>query len=456
MGLSATAVAMGRSRLKQAFTRERPKLPELRLRHAIAYSIGGQLAYVGAQMLVLMALARFRGAEAVGEFGLALALTTPFFMFVNMGGKSSQASDVTQRYSFAEYAGLVLVAAVLAAIASIICGLLFAETKNALLIIIVVASTKVAESVSNLSYGAYQQAGRVDKVAFSLLFRGTATVALFVVFLWLGFSTAFAFLAQLIVWSVLAIVRDYPMASHMADGKFVWPSTDWRRVLILARETAPLGASYLVNSLQVSLPRLFVEHHVGLAAVGLLTVAVYFQRSGQMLFTAMSQVIVNRFARLRQRNAHDAIWRTLKALLLFVAVCSAGGILLAVFAGEWLLLHIFGPEFGAAKGLLVLVAIALAVRLFGVIPQSLLHSERRFGTFLIREILTGAVCAAMLLVCVPEWGLMGAGYAIVGSSVFRLLSMTFATMLWQRRKRPIEEPIVDGSISTERQVDLAS
>ena len=440
MGLSAAI--MGGSRLKQAFTRERPQLPELRLRHAIAYSIGGQLGYVLSQMLVLSALARLRGAEAVGEFGLALALTTPAFMFVNMGGKSSQASDVTHKYSFAEYAGLVVIAAILAAVASILAGLFFAQTENALWIIVVVAATKVVESISTLSYGAFQQAGRVDKVALSLLFRGTLTVALFVLFLWLGFSTALAFCAQLLVWSVMAFVRDYPLASHMADGRFVWPSTDWRRIYRLARETAPLGASYVVNSLLVSLPRLFVERSVGLSAVGLLTVVNYFQQAGTMLFTAMSQAIVNRFARLRQRNSDKALRRTLKALFLFVSACSAIGLFLAIFAGEWVLLLVFGPEFAAAKNLLVLVAVALCARLFGVIPQSLLHAERRFTTFLFRELLTVVVCAAFLAICVPRWGLMGAGYAIVAAAIFRLLIMCFATVLWKRRPKLVAEPVV--------------
>ena len=439
---SAETMSMRRSRLKEAFVRERPQLPELRLPHAIAYSIGGQLGYVISQMLVLTALARFRGTEAVGEFGLALALTTPAFMFVNMGGKSSQASDITHRYSFAEYAGLVISTAILAAIAAICAGLLFARTEEALVIIIVVASTKVVESISTLSYGAFQQAGRVDKVALSLLFRGMLTVGLFVLFLWLGFSTAFAFFAQLMVWSVMAIVRDYPLASHMADGKFVWPSRDWRRILKLARETAPLGASYLVNSLQVSLPRLFVEQAVGISAVGLLTVVNYFQQAGQMIFTAMSQVIVNRFARLRQRNSHRTLRRTLKALFLFITAASALGLLLASVAGEWVLIHIFGREFGPAKGLLVLVAIAMSAKLYGVIPQSLLHAERRFGTFLVRELVTVGACAAFLAVFVPLWGLMGAGYAIVATGIFRLLIMCFATAIWQRRTQVPQDPIV--------------
>jgi O-antigen/teichoic acid export membrane protein len=392
-------------------------------------------------MMVLSALARFRGAEAVGEFGLALALTTPAFTFVSMGGKSSQASDVMHRYSFAEYAGLVVSAALIAAVASISAGLFFAQTNGTMLIIAVVASTKVVESISTLSYGAFQQAGRVDKVALSLIFRGAFTVALFVLFLWLGFSTAFAFFAQLMVWSTMAFLRDYPLASHLAAGRFVWPSTNWRRLLRLLKETSPLGAGFLVSSLIGSLPRLFVQRSLGVSAVGLLTVVNYFQQGGQMLFTAMSQAIVNRFARLRRGNSQQALRRTLKALVIFVTVCSAAGLLATDVAGKWFLVHVFGRQFGAASDLLMLIAVALCVSLYGVIPQSLIHADRRFTTFLLREIIAVLVCVAFLAVFVPHWGLIGAGYAILATGIVRLLIMCIATFGWQGQPR-VSEPIV--------------
>ena len=404
------------------------QLPELRLRNSIVYSIVGQLGYVLSQMLVLSALARFRGAAAVGEFGLALALTTPAFTFVSMGGKTSQASDVTRRYSFAEYAGLVVSAAAIAGVVSVLAGVLFAQSHSAFLIIVVVASTKIVESISTLSYGAFQQAGRVDKVAISLLCRGSITVALFVLFLWLGFSTAFAFFAQLMVWTLTAFLRDYPLASRMAEGRFVWPSTDWRRILRLAKETSPLGTGYLVSSFMGSLPRLFVERTLGVSAVGLLTVVTYFQQGGAMLFTAMSQAIVNRFARLRRNNSTDALRRTVKALVAFVTVCSVAGVLSAALAGKWFLVHMFGPQFGAADNLLLLIAVALSISLYGVIPQSLIHADRRFTTFLFREVATVIICAALLAVFVPRWGLMGAGYSIVAAAFIRLVIMCLATM----------------------------
>lgn len=416
----------------KASRRERPVLPELPLRRAIPYSIAGQVAYILCQMGVLSALAHFRGAAAVGEFGLALALTTPAFMFVNMGGRNSQASDVTHRYSFAEYASLVISAAMLATIVSITAGYLLA-TASVFLIVVIVALTKGVESISNLSYGAFQQAGRMDKVAISMTMRGIFTVGLFVLFLSLGASTAVAFLAQLSVWTALAFVRDYPLGSRIATGRIVWPSLEWRRIFQLVRETAPLGASHVVNSLLVSLPRLVVERSLGLSAVGLLTVANYFQQAGALLINAFSQALVNRFARLRSSNSHHDLRSTIKALLVFATIASVLGLVVASVASEWVLITVFGQEFAAAEGLIVLVAVALCARLFAIVPQSILHAERRYKDFLWREIAAVSVCVIFLAICVPIWGLMGAGYAIVAAAIARLLLMYAATARWRKR-----------------------
>ena len=408
---------------------DRGDFPPLRLGSAIGYSLAGQLGYVLSQMVVLAALARMRGTEAVGEFGLALAVTTPAFIFITMGGKGSQASDVTQRYSFAEYAGMIVVLAGLATFASIGAGALLAPTANAFLIVVVIAFTKAAESVSTLSYGAFQQAGRPDKMAVSLIVRGTLTAGLFVLLLWLGVATPLAFLAQLLVWTLLACLRDYPLASCLADGRVVRPSSDRRRIWQLARETAPLGFSHLVSSLLVSLPRLFVERSVGLSAVGLLTVVNYFQQAATMLLTATGQTLVNRLARLKQRNAGRKLRRTLWILFAFATAASVIGVAFTYFAGEWVLATVFGGEFASAHALLMLVTIAVCAKLYGTIPQSLMHAERRYTTLLLRELVTVAVCVALLAYCVPRWGLIGAGYAIAATALIRLAILCLATLI---------------------------
>lgn len=406
----------------------------LPLAPAIGFSMAGQVVYLLSQLAILASLTRLRGPAAVGEFGLAIALCTPFFMFVSMGGKMSQSSDVKQRYSFAEYGALVAVLACLGVIGSMAAGFVFAKTGHALLIVGIIALTKAAESVSNLAYGAFQQAGRPDKISNSLMLRGALTVPLFIALLLAGVAVGVAFLAQFVVWTSVALARDYPSASRIAAGKVVRPSGDWRRIAILARETAPLGMSFALGALLNSLPRLFVERMIGLSAVGVLTIVTYFQQAGSIMISAISQPLINRFARLRYSGDVRALRRTQLALLVLVGGCSIAGIIFVALAGEWLLWLVFGPELASASDLLLLIALALSAKLLSVVPQSLLHADRRYTAFLYREVASVVICFILLALLVPPLGLMGAGFAILGSAIFRLVVITLAAAIGSKNR----------------------
>jgi O-antigen/teichoic acid export membrane protein len=138
------------------------------------------------------------------------------------------------------------------------------------------------------------------------------------------------------------------------------------------------------------------------------------------MFTAISQPLVNRFARLRRAGLQHDMRSTFLKLLGLVTGCSIAGILFVAVGGRWMLATIFGNQFATADKLLLLIAISLAANLLAILPQSLLHARRQYRTFLLREMISVFVCLALLLILVPAWGLIGAGYSIVGASVFRL------------------------------------
>lgn len=401
---------------------------KLRLRWQISYNMGGQVADVLGQTAVLAALAHFRGPSEVGHFGMALAITTPFFKFAGVGGKDSQISDVTQRFSFAEYAGLVVMLALLATTASIFSGYFLADTLSTFFIVLVVSGTKFFEAISTLSYGAFQQAGHNDKPALSLALRSILTASLFALLLYIGASIAVAFLAQFLARATLAILRDYPLAARTAQGRIIWPSGNFRRIWILAVETAPLGASYVVNSMAGSLPRLVVGNTLGLVAVGLLTVATYIQQGATIIINAIAEVTVNHFARYRHEGKSHAVRRLVVQLLGIAVVGSVAGVAFTLLFGPRLLQILFGSQFLNAQPLLVFVALALAVKLFSLIPQSLLHADRRFKSMLVRELAAVAVCFVLLLWLVPWLGLIGAGIAIFGTTLARFVIMMAATV----------------------------
>ncbi len=405
---------------------------------SLGYAVGGQLGYVLAQMAVLAALARFKGVAEVGAFGLALAITTPLFMLASMGSRLSQASDPAGRHALADYAGLVALGAGLAAAAALAIGYGLTGGGAGFAIVAVVAASKMFEAVSTLSYGAFQQAGRIDKVATSLLLRGWLTVLGLVTLLALGAATPVALLAQLGVWGLLALGFDYPRACRISAGRLVPPR--WRRDRLrrLLRDTAPIGGGHFMNALLVSLPRLAVDRLLGLEALGLFSVVGYLQQAATLLVNAASQALVNHVARLRQGGSERRLRRVLLRLLGAALAVSGVGLLVVALFGEALLGLLFGPEFRAAAPLLMLIGLAVCAKLLGVVPQCLIYADRRFVAVFWYQAASLVVCVALLALWLPRWGLIGAGAAVLGVALFRLAVLS-ASALRRRTAAPTHE-----------------
>lgn len=406
------------------------------LRASIGYSFVGQTLYLASQLGVLSALAHFRGPSAVGEFGLALALTTPLFLLSNLGFRTAQASDVSEDFTFTEYGGVRLVLTVLAIIVSIVLGLVFASGQSALWVVAVVTLMKGFEAVSNLSYGAFQQAGRMDLVALSLGLRGCLAAMAFTLLLTLGAETPTAFVAQLVVWGVIALGLDYPRACLLAEGRFVLPKWSHRRSVRLIRHASPLGGGLFANSLQMSVPRLMVERFLGLEALGIFTAVGYFQQAGVTASNSLSHAIVNRLARLNRAGKERQARRLLLKLFVLVLSVGAAGSATAYWFGDIIMRVLFGPHYASAGSLLFVISIAVSLRMLSTLPQTALLAERRFRQFFLFQMISLGLTVVLGFYLIPKFGVLGAGYVLIASAAFRLIFLELVALIGRTPLQP--------------------
>lgn len=411
----------------------RPRNRGRTLGGSLAYSLVGTGFYLITQLGVLSSLSHLRGPVAVGEFGLALALTTPLFALANMGLRTAQAVDVTEQFTFADYGGVRLVLTTLAIAACLIAGWLLAGGLHTFLVVAVVAGAKAFESVSNLAYGAFQQGGRMELVARSYAVRGTLTLAIFIGLLLAGADIVVAFLAQLAVWGAVALTLDYPRASRLASGAVVRPSLS-RKCWQLLKKSAPLSGASFANNLQGSLPRLFLQWHMGLEQLGLFTAVGYFQRAGIAASNSVLHAIINRLAILSHRDEKRSAYKIVLVLAAVFVVLGALGIYLCVAFGDVILRILFGESFVQAHMLLVIVSVSLLLRMISTLLQSMLISQQRFGAFFWAQIATLIAAVPVSYYLIAWYGLLGAGYALVAAAAFRLVAVEVVSLLVPRRE----------------------
>lgn len=399
---------------------------------SLAYSLVGTGFYLITQLGVLSSLSHLRGPMAVGEFGLALALTTPLFALANMGLRTAQAVDVTEQFTFADYGGLRLVLTIFAIAACLFAGWWLAGGFHTFLVVAVVAGAKAFESVSNLAYGAFQQGGRMELVAQSYAIRGTLTLAIFIALLLAGADIVIAFLAQLAVWGAVALMLDYSRASRLAAGAMVMPRLS-KKCWWLLKKSAPLSGASFANNLQGSLPRLFLQWHMGLEQLGLFTAVGYFQRAGIAVSNSVLHAIINRLAILNHRDERRSAYKIILVLAgVFVAFGALGIYLCAAF-GDIILRILFGADFVQAHMLLVIVSVSLLLRMISTLLQSMLISQQRFGAFFWAQIVTLIAAVPVSYYLIAWYGLLGAGYALLAAAAFRLVAVEAVSFLVPRR-----------------------
>src|ERR1035441_7561447 len=85
-----------------------PPRPSASLRSSFAWTLAGNAFYAAAQWATLSLIAKLGGSQMLGQYALAVALTTPLVMFSHLNLRAVLATDVDGRRPFGDYVALRL------------------------------------------------------------------------------------------------------------------------------------------------------------------------------------------------------------------------------------------------------------------------------------------------------------------------------------------------------------
>jgi O-antigen/teichoic acid export membrane protein len=148
----------------------------------------------------------------------------------------------------------------------------------------------------------------------------------------------------------------------------------------------------------------------------------------------MQPAIYPEFARLSVQNDMQAIRQLiLRSMVLMTGAGTALVIPFVVF-GRPLLGFAFGPEVEVAYGLVVLMAVAAAVRLLSFPLEPALISTGRAGMALLIRAATVTVFLVGLFALIPRIGLIGSGVAGLASALVAFCGEGMAAFAWLKSR----------------------
>ena len=386
------------------------------------WNLIGSLIYAGCQWLVLVATVKLSSAADVGRLSFAFALTAPVFLLLQLRLRSASATDASLAYSDRQYTVLRILCTSLAiAVTVALCIGIHLEHKE-ISIVLWVAMAKAIESGSDLTYGLLQQRHHLRIVALSMAARGVFSVLAFCLLLHrVGrLSTALAGLCA--AWLLVFVVIDVPFAIRAAKPKGQRNQMARGGILQLAWLTLPLGLSTMFMSLSANMPRYFIEHSLGTAALGVFSASAYLTMTGSVIISAVAESTIARMAQ------HFAAGQTTQALHLLKRVrnltlfLSTMLIVISAIGGRVILAKLYSAEYAARGGLLLLMMCAAAAANMASVYGYALIAARRFQSYLACLVLSSVTTALACWLAVPRWSVLGAAAGCLVGYVLQFLA----------------------------------
>jgi O-antigen/teichoic acid export membrane protein len=378
--------------------------------------LAGNIVYAIGLWLQLVLFARWGGADAVGAYAFALALAQPVLLLSQMQLRALMASDARGGYSFREYRAVRAVTTAAALAAMVPVAWVTGRWTTLWPMLGPVCAKGVADSLADIYAGLWQQHERMAVGAWMLSLNAAASVTFMAAAAVLGGGApGMAVGSALGSCLALAFVHlrthtDRALRSELPRGS---RRLEWRRLVRLAREAAPLGVIVLLTSLQANVPRYAIQRFAGTAALGMFVAAFQLTSAGGLVLQALGSAAAPRLARSCAAGDLSAFARLTRKLSLVAAALGAAGVGAAALLGRPVLSIVFRPEFGSAAGVLVVLSVAAGAGFVATLLGFALTAARVLVTQAALLTVTLAVTAAGCLALVPRLGAAGAASALV-------------------------------------------
>ncbi|MFL6449379.1 MAG: lipopolysaccharide biosynthesis protein [Bryobacteraceae bacterium] len=418
----------------------------------IAWMLAGNVSYGLSQWALLVALAKIGTLEMVGSFAMAIAISLPVLMFSSLSLRSLQVTDYKKSFRFLEYAALRTVTVTLSTLIILGFGMATGYRASALVSITLIGAAKAIESLSDILYGLLQQQEDMAGVAVSMILRASLSVTALSVGVHATHSLLWGSIALLAVSAGVFVGYDIPkmlmvyrmsvstMAAIVRRYTQQLRAGGYLRLWKLGMAGLPMGFVLMMVSLNLSIPRYFIQHSLGMAELGIFSAIATLMSAGSVITNAIGQAAAPRLAKYFAIGDRRGFATLLGAITAASLGLGAAGYGTALFFGPSAMALIYRPEYSTRQDVLLWLMGASGFYYLGSTLGYAVTAARCFTPqlplFTVAAITTGLACLAM----VPSHGLRGAAIAILISAAVQCAGS--AGLLFRSLRAGSQEAVV--------------
>jgi len=359
-----------------------------------------------------MIIAKQFTAVFLGEFILALSVTTPIFLFFSF--KMRTIIIVNSTYNVEQYLNARFIANSFALILCLFIGAIYFPDIP-YIIFILLCIYKWCDSWSEMSYSYFHKYGLFSKVSLSQGCRSALSILTFTIAS-LNFTSPLITLAS---WVFVTFVFSYIDVKNIVRHNILKNtpiklfSTFTSKVLLiesfnLYKKYLTLSASLLVGSLFIYIPNFVIEKYISIESAGQFAAISYFLIAGGLVVSSISQAALPYFSKTVSSYNSDSFFRLTIVLCLTGACIGVLGLTVAIFVGEHILSFFYNTNISNKSIELNWIMAAAGIKYIYIFVGTAMNS---LNLFHIQTKIYMASTISLLFLClflVPLQGTLGA------------------------------------------------
>ncbi len=399
-----------------------------------SWSLGGQIGYYGLQWMNMIILARLSGPEAVGLYTLGLAIANPIMAMASLMFRLVYATDQKNRWSIEDYDSVRWITLPIGVFAIAAVGFGLGYRELTLIVILIAASWKFSETMSDINYAVPHKRGDMRAIALSMVMRAAFSSFVLALVLYSSNRLDYALGAFTMTWWVCYLVID---RRFMREAE---PKVGDATRVDLVRFAFPMALSGAIVYLTFSIPRIILDQYEDTTTLGIFAAISHLLLVGLLAVNSIGAALTPRLSRYFSNGEMGSYLKEIGIGLSAGAFVSLSFIGIAYFAGDLLITLIYGRTISGQGDLVFAMSLASFPMYIGSLIGFVPPAIQAFRFHLIINIITVVGTTVAAFAFIPTIGAMGAVYAVMIQGGLQLLNGLILFRRPQKKSHQQEDP----------------
>lgn len=392
------------------------------MKRNIFWNTFGTVFYGFCTWLITIIVVHIGSFTDAGYLSIAMSTASTWSAVALFAMRNYQITDVEHEYTDSQYVSSRVISCIAAYVILVFAAFMSGSVYQALCIIAFMP-VRLSEAYSDVFHGIDQMNDRYDLIGKSFVFRGLATLLIFIVGFRLSDNLLLTLLIIAIVDFAISVIWDYGKTSRITTIRLHLKDSQIFRLFLTC---LPLMLYTLFFNLINNMARTILQQMKGTELQGIYSSISNPVLVVQVMATTVFAVFLPGLAHMLEEKDYGGFRKRLLQIFAAYAGLSALVILLARLLGKWVLALLLGDEILGHYEIFMPVIIVTLLNGFVSVMQAVLVALRRQWTLSIGMAAVFAVFMCIVHPGISHWGVNGTSYV---QSIAYVIYIIFALIV---------------------------